>query len=326
MQHLAVSFAIFAFGMGIAAFMYVQRLYGKHPHLFLKIFLRYMIVLNISVFLNLILHYLLANVFTSLDTYHKVMLVIAVNIVGFFLFTLLTFYYLSLTRSLMDKIVKTIEKNLIFVIIAAGSMAYGFSLALYSSFSKISVFLLVHKILISFLSIISLAASIQLFVGAKDLKFKSQIRTIRIFSLVYAVFFAYQLGLWFLPLQVWIMSSAFNLLILNIIPIPFLASLRREWGSQLLNKQDTKEKIASFYRAHGLSKREQEIVDLILEGKSNDEIKDELFISIFTVKKHISNIFTKLDTNSRSQLIHKVMQAALADISDFLVGDIRSGG
>ena len=325
MQHFTVSLAILAFGMGIAALMYVYRLYSKHTLFFLKIFLRYMIVLNISVFLNMALHYLLANVLNSWANYHKVMLVIVVNIAGFFLFALLTFYYLVLTRSLRDKRIKAIEKNLIIIIIAAGSMAYGFSLALYSSSSKISLFLMVHKILISFLSIISLTASIQLFVGAKYLKPKSQIRTIKIFSLIYAVFFAYQFSLWFLPLQVWIMSSAFNLLLLNIIPIPFLSSLMKERGSQLLNKPKNREKIDGFYRAHGLSKREQEIVDLILEGKSNDEIKDELFISIFTVKKHISNIFTKLETTSRSQLIHKVLEAALADISEFMKDDIRSG-
>ena len=316
MQHLTVSLAILAFGMGIAALMYVHRLYSKHDLFYLKTFLQYMIVLNVSVFLNLALHYLLANVLTSLDTYHKVILVIVVNIVGFFLFALLTFYYLVLIRSLIDRSIKKIEKNLIIAIIVAGSMAYGFSLALYSSSSKISVFLLVHKILISLLSMVSLAASIQLFVGAQALKSKPQIRTIKIFSLVYAVFFTYQLGLWFLSLQTWIMSSASNLLILNIIPIPFLKNLMKDRESQVLTRPETREKIDSFYRASGLSNREQEIVELILAGKSNEEIKDELFISIFTVKKHISNIFMKLDITSRSQLIHKIMQAVLQESKD----------
>ena len=316
MQHLTVFLAILAFGMGIAALMYVHRLHSKHSLFFLKIFLRYMIVLNISVFMNLALHYFLANVLTSLDTYHKVMLVIMVNVIGFFLFALLTFYYLVLTRSLLDRSIKKIEKNLIIVIIVTGSMAYGFSLALYSSSLKISVFILVHKLLITLLSIISLAASLHLFLGAQVLISKTQIRTVKIFSLVYAVFFTYHLGLWFLPLQTWIISAAFNLLILNIIPIPFLKNLMEDRESQVLTKPETREKIDSFYRASGLSKREQEIVGLILEGKSNEEIKNELFISIFTVKKHISNIFMKLDITSRAQLIHKVMKAVLQDAKD----------
>ena len=316
MQHLTVTLAILTFGTGIAALMYVHWLQSKHALFFLKIFLRYMIVLNVSVFLNLALHYLLANVLTSVDTYHKVMLVIVVNIIGFFLFALLTFYYLVLTRSLLDKSIEKKEKNLIIGIIVTGSMAYGFSLALYSFSSKISVFLLVHKLLISLLSIISLAASLQLFVGAQVLNSKTQIRIIKIFSLIYAFFFTYQLSLWFLPLQTWIMLSAFNLLILDIIPIPFLTNLMKDRESQVLTRPETREKIYCFYKKHELTKRQQEIVDLILAGQSNEEIKNELFISFFTVKKHISNIFLKLDITSRAQLIHKVMQTVLNDTKD----------
>ncbi len=112
------------------------------------------------------------------------------------------------------------------------------------------------------------------------------------------------------------MLTPFNLLVLNIIPIPFLASLLREEESKTLHKPEAKERVENFYETYGLSKRERQIADLVLAGKSNDEIKDELFISIFTVKKHISNIFMKLDINSRSQLTHMVMRAALADSFD----------
>jgi DNA-binding CsgD family transcriptional regulator len=267
---------------------------------------------------------LLTNVLSTLDTYHRVIIVIGVNIAGFFLFALMTFYYLVLTKSLVDKTIGRFEKNLIVSIIIIASLAYGFALANYSSASEISPFLLVHKIFVSLLSIVSLIASLQLFAGAKNLRGKSETRTIRIFSVVYTLFFMYLLLLWILPLPVWIMLSAINLLLLNVIPVPFLAILLKERGSHILDKPKTKEKIQRFYENYGLSKREIEIADLILEGKANDEIKDELFISIFTVKKHISNIFMKLDIKSRSQLIHMVMSAALADSSDFSDGNISS--
>lgn len=50
-----------------------------------------------------------------------------------------------------------------------------------------------------------------------------------------------------------------------------------------------------------LSNTEFNILKLISHGKSNQEIADELFISIHTVKKHASNIFKKLNLNSRSE-------------------------
>jgi DNA-binding CsgD family transcriptional regulator len=54
---------------------------------------------------------------------------------------------------------------------------------------------------------------------------------------------------------------------------------------------------------HGISKREQEIIRLVLQGKSNAEIEKELFISVHTVKNHIYNIYQKLHVKNRFQLI-----------------------
>ena len=53
----------------------------------------------------------------------------------------------------------------------------------------------------------------------------------------------------------------------------------------------------------GISKREQEIIRLVLQGKSNAEIEKELFISVHTVKNHIYNIYQKLHVKNRFQVI-----------------------
>ncbi|MGY3749166.1 response regulator transcription factor [Vagococcus acidifermentans] len=50
-----------------------------------------------------------------------------------------------------------------------------------------------------------------------------------------------------------------------------------------------------------LTNREREILLLISEGKSNQEIADELFITLKTVKTHVSNILSKLDVEDRTQ-------------------------
>lgn len=51
-----------------------------------------------------------------------------------------------------------------------------------------------------------------------------------------------------------------------------------------------------------LTKREMEIAKLIHEGCSNKVIAEKLFISETTVKKHVSNIFEKLQITSRIEL------------------------
>ena len=52
-----------------------------------------------------------------------------------------------------------------------------------------------------------------------------------------------------------------------------------------------------------LTNREMEILLLMTEGKSNQEIADVLFISLKTVKVHVSNILSKLNVQDRTQAV-----------------------
>lgn len=52
-----------------------------------------------------------------------------------------------------------------------------------------------------------------------------------------------------------------------------------------------------------LTNREMEILLLMAEGKSNQEIADELFIALKTVKVHVSNILSKLQVQDRTQAV-----------------------
>ena len=57
---------------------------------------------------------------------------------------------------------------------------------------------------------------------------------------------------------------------------------------------------------HMLTVREREVLILCYKGRTNPEIADELCISINTVKRHMHNIFEKLDVTSRIEIIHMV--------------------
>lgn len=48
-----------------------------------------------------------------------------------------------------------------------------------------------------------------------------------------------------------------------------------------------------------LSNREKEVMDLMIKGMSNNEIAEELFISIHTVKAHLASSYEKLGTANR---------------------------
>ncbi|MFC3039609.1 LuxR C-terminal-related transcriptional regulator [Virgibacillus xinjiangensis] len=57
-----------------------------------------------------------------------------------------------------------------------------------------------------------------------------------------------------------------------------------------------------------LSPREQEVLDLVVQGYNNREIAEELFISGHTVKNHVTKIFQKLGVPDRAHAISKVYQ------------------
>lgn len=61
----------------------------------------------------------------------------------------------------------------------------------------------------------------------------------------------------------------------------------------------------------GISKREHEVLELMSQGMSNQEIADKLFLSLNTVKTHSSNLFVKLDAKRRTEAIRKAKELRL---------------
>jgi len=89
----------------------------------------------------------------------------------------------------------------------------------------------------------------------------------------------------------------------NIIPFLWLKYFFLDYAESMLKPIDDNAVLDRIYQEYDISKREQEIVELILNGKSNKEIGALLYISVHTVKNHIYNIFQKLKVNTRYELM-----------------------
>jgi DNA-binding NarL/FixJ family response regulator len=57
-----------------------------------------------------------------------------------------------------------------------------------------------------------------------------------------------------------------------------------------------------------LTEREQEVLQLILTGKSNKEIASALFVTESTIKTHARSIYSKYDVGSRAELISTLLK------------------
>jgi DNA-binding CsgD family transcriptional regulator len=76
---------------------------------------------------------------------------------------------------------------------------------------------------------------------------------------------------------------------------------------------DEAKKIQTRLSLLNISTREYEVIQLIGKGYSNQQIADQLHISLSTVKTHTSKVFSKLDVNRRTQLVQKARELKIID-------------
>jgi DNA-binding NarL/FixJ family response regulator len=62
---------------------------------------------------------------------------------------------------------------------------------------------------------------------------------------------------------------------------------------------------------YGITTREKEVLQLLVDGLSKKQIADKLFVSFHTIDTHLRNIYAKLQVNSRSGAIAKVLKEHL---------------
>jgi NarL family two-component system response regulator LiaR len=103
-------------------------------------------------------------------------------------------------------------------------------------------------------------------------------------------------------------AGAISYLMKNVSVDELADAVRKAYdGHSSLAPEATRALIAASRRppevGHDLSNREREVLALMVDGLNNPEIADRLTISTATVKNHVSNIFSKLGTTSRTQAV-----------------------
>ncbi|CAN5413025.1 hypothetical protein BH09BAC6_BH09BAC6_07290 [soil metagenome] len=106
--------------------------------------------------------------------------------------------------------------------------------------------------------------------------------------------------------DIWI--AAFSILFLAI---GIVLSRRLFVRTEVVTQQKPAEINQEQLIKAGMSKREAEILLLINDGLSNQQIADKLFLSEHTIKKHISNIFQKLKVERRTEAVKKAQELSI---------------
>ena len=116
-------------------------------------------------------------------------------------------------------------------------------------------------------------------------------------------------------------------LLVFIIATPFVVNLLARWLRTLAKHLMIGEAVTEPIRVHQahlrikdpahqeiLSTREREVIVLAAEGLRNKEIAQRLFVTVETVKSHISSILAKLGVDNRTQAVLKALQIGLLEI------------
>ncbi|MCM4162174.1 MULTISPECIES: helix-turn-helix transcriptional regulator [unclassified Arenibacter] len=92
----------------------------------------------------------------------------------------------------------------------------------------------------------------------------------------------------------------------SFVPVFYLKLRSHLIFAPLHSENPNQGKKEFIYSKYDISKREKEIIEQICLGKTNQQIADELFISLQTVKDHTHRIYTKIGINSRMKLVRLV--------------------
>jgi DNA-binding CsgD family transcriptional regulator len=303
MEHLKIAYYLLVLLVGAAAITYIVLKERAHHLPFLRPFAFFLGFSNLTALANLTSAYAYANIlgFSAQyehTVYPKVLGSVSrlsqVGIVYALMAIAHGFRGRHLSRTF--KVISGLIGGILLVsYIVVGVLPDESTLRLWIARGQLAIFYSSALAIIgSFLAILISSRTIQSVVERK---------AVRVFDISYLSLYAVFVITYPLPIEARFPLTALALLGINLVPFIWFGKLFAEAYLATPPSAEDREAFNSFCRNHSFTKREADILKLILRGRSNADIGKELFISIHTVKNHITNIHAKLGVRSRWQLI-----------------------
>jgi DNA-binding CsgD family transcriptional regulator len=307
MDHLLILFDAVTLFVGALAAVYAHQMYRSTGRPYLKSLVHYIIFFNFAVLVFLVTRYLWTNLFgPDKPTAHLFLALVSLSI--FVAGAGRAYTFLKITCGFEDKDLSPLVKRLFILGILVFGAGYLVGWRLYIETGSARGIGTVNTGLSLAVLAVTLAALTVLAVGSRSGLTAGRNAVIRGFTaLFFAGYILYAASI-FLPRSVGTYATPVVLLLLNLCPLVWLNRFFLKHDVPVYPKEGG-EALDAVTHEFNISKREREVMELLLQGKRNKEIEKELFISGSTVKNHIYNLYQKLGVKSRVQLIHLVMKS-----------------
>lgn len=294
---------------------FLHNAYNRAPYRYMKAIRNYNIAIVILFALRLAFFYTQTNM---MDEAEPSLVMLFNNLVDFSLSVLMIMMILLMLQIFLSfrNIFPTVATTILYIIcIVVAGFFYAVSIFFPESAAGLigtisgllnnsfTLNLIIHNL--EFLLIIFF-----LFSWKKNFRDKGRKRISQLFSWFYIACNSISLVMLVLMMQIQmdqILQWAFKVLVMALFVLaPYLWVNRVfiPYSKSMLKLINRSGEMQAIFLKHNITRREAEIIELILEGKGNHEIKDSLFISYHTVKNHLSNIFRKLGVSNRHELVH----------------------
>jgi len=226
----------------------------------------------------------------------------AFSILWCFSFVVLVYRLLDITITKRLRIILSLIKALFLI-----SITYNFIGTIFRNVSLAQEFI---SILLCYASVFVLAYSILLLYRSREVAEEKKKKALRSFGLLFIVFSIVTILFYTEVFFLHIFKPEVSKLFIYCIDFTYNSfivfwSIRHLDSLRVVAITTTLKDLSAdlLIMKYQISKREQEIIQLVCSGKSNQEIADTLFISLGTVKNHLYNIFIKLGVKNRTQLV-----------------------
>lgn len=289
-----------------------QRLLKRYGYKFLNFYFLYVVFYYVFAFLNFTSRVILSRIFAAEpDTLNTASQVIGTTVIPVLFISI--YFAMSWIRDLTGKRIPIRLKTVYWTIQAVILATFLYGTAKLTKTNDFSLAGPIFEVITTLELLLILLILLQTYIYARALTDTNRKRLAMNLGHMYvtgfflmAIFGKFiRIPFYLYPEELFFQVAVTSLFFfLNIPPLFYLSIFLKkhhgEWATATHGPEPAR--LRDFYTRYDITGREEEIIDLLMEGKTNEEIGDELFISTKTVKNNISTIYKKTGAKNRVQL------------------------